>query len=64
MLKLITKVMFILSSISKGWEFWSVNHNSIYKTSESNVLILLHQFLNKAYFEQFYFCFHTFSASK
>ena len=32
---LITKVIFILSSISSGLEFWSVNHNSIYKNSES-----------------------------
>ena len=29
--------MFILSSISKGLEIWSVNHTSIYKNSESNV---------------------------
>ena len=36
-LNLITKVVFILSSISKGLEFWSVNHTLIYKNSESNV---------------------------
>ena len=36
-LYLITKVVFILSSISKGLEFWSVNHTLIYKNSESNV---------------------------
>ena len=29
--------MFILSSISTALEFWSVIHNSIYKSSESNV---------------------------
>ena len=29
--------MFILSSISKRLEIWSVNHTSIYKNSESNV---------------------------
>ena len=29
--------MFILSSISKGLEFWSVNHTSIYENSELNV---------------------------
>ena len=28
--------MFILSSISRGSEFWSVNHNSIYETFELN----------------------------
>ena len=27
--------MFILSSISSGLEFWSVNHTSIYENSES-----------------------------
>ena len=29
--------MFILSSISSGLEFWSVNHNSIYENSELKV---------------------------
>ena len=29
--------MFILSSIFRGLEFWSVNHTSIYENSESNV---------------------------
>ena len=29
--------MFILSSISSGLEFWSVNHTSIYKNYELNV---------------------------
>ena len=29
--------MFILSSISKGLEFWFVNHTSVYETSESKV---------------------------
>ena len=28
---------FVLSSISRGLEFWSVNHTSIYENSESNV---------------------------
>ena len=30
--------MFILSSISSGLEFWSVNHASIYENSESKNL--------------------------
>ena len=29
--------MFILSSISSGLEFWSVNHASIYENSELKV---------------------------
>ena len=29
--------MFILSSISSGLEFWSVNHSSIHERSESRV---------------------------
>ena len=29
--------MFILSSISSGLEFWSVNHTSIYESSELKV---------------------------
>ena len=29
--------MFILSSISRGLEFWSVNNTSTYENSESNV---------------------------
>ena len=29
--------MFILSSISRGLEFWSVNQTSIYENSESKV---------------------------
>ena len=29
--------MFVLSSISMGLEFWSVNHTSIYQSSESDV---------------------------
>ena len=33
---LITKVMFILSSISSSLEFWSVNHTSIYENSWLN----------------------------
>ena len=32
-----SKVMFILSSMSKGLEFWSVNHTSLYKNSASKV---------------------------
>ena len=30
--------MFILSSISRGLEFWSVSHNSIHKNSEWKVI--------------------------
>ena len=30
--------MFILSSIFRGLEFWSVNHTSIYQSSELKVL--------------------------
>ena len=29
--------MFILSSIPRGLEFWSVNHTTIYENSESKV---------------------------
>ena len=29
--------MFVLSSISSGWEFWSVNDTSIYENSELKV---------------------------
>ena len=29
--------MLILSSVSRGLEFWSVNHTSIYENSESKV---------------------------
>ena len=29
--------MFILSSVSSGLEFWSINHTSIYENSESKV---------------------------
>ena len=29
--------MFVLSSISSGLEFWSVNHTSVYENSESKV---------------------------
>ena len=32
-----TKVMFILSSISSGLKFWSVSHTSLYENSESDV---------------------------
>ena len=31
--------MFILSSISSGLRFWSVNHTSIYENSESKVFL-------------------------
>ena len=31
-------MLFILSSISIGLEFWSVNHTSIYENSESKVI--------------------------
>ena len=37
MFYLITKVKFILSSISNGWLFWSVNHTSMVWNSELNV---------------------------
>ena len=30
--------MFVLSSTSKGLEFWSVNNTSVYENSESKVL--------------------------
>ena len=30
--------MFILSSISNGLDFWSVNHTLIYENLESNVM--------------------------
>ena len=30
--------MFILSSVSSGLEFWSLNHTSIYENSELKVL--------------------------
>ena len=36
-LLLLTKVMFILSSVSSGVEFWSVNHTSVYESSELKV---------------------------
>ena len=29
--------MFIWSSISRGLEFWSVNHTSLYENSESKI---------------------------
>ena len=45
---LVTKVMFILSSVSRGLEFWSVNHTSIYKNSESKVFKNL-KFLGEIY---------------
>ena len=32
--QLISKVKFILSSISSGWIFWSVNYTSIYENAE------------------------------
>ena len=34
---LISKVKFILSSISNGWLFWSVNHSSVCEDSELNI---------------------------
>ena len=37
MFYLITIVKFILSSISNGWLFWSVNHTLISSYSELNV---------------------------
>ena len=42
--------MFIISGISRGLEFWSVNHTSIYKNSKLKVLkiqnILLKHLIN------------------
>ena len=32
-----TKVMFILSSVSNGLDFWSVNHTSTYENSKLKV---------------------------
>ena len=32
-----TKLIFILSFISRGLEFWLVNHTSIEENSESNI---------------------------
>ena len=32
-----TKVRFILFSISNGWIFWSANHTSIFENSKLNV---------------------------
>ena len=37
LLSLITIVKFILFSISRSTEFWSINHTSIYQNSEQNV---------------------------
>ena len=37
MLHLTTIVKFILSSISNGWLFWSVNHTLMSENSELNV---------------------------
>ena len=34
-----TKVMFILSSVSNGLKLWSVNHSSIYENFELNVFL-------------------------
>ena len=31
--------MFVLSSISSGLEFWSVNHTSTYENSESKIFL-------------------------
>ena len=53
--------MFILSSISRGLEFWSVDHTSIYKNSESIVVKnitfpgeISNNWPNKAYFHHFH----------
>ena len=40
--------MFILSSISCGLEFWSVNHTSIYENSES-IFFKNKEFLGEMY---------------
>ena len=57
-LHLITKVMFILSSISS--EFWSVNHTSMYENSElkvfKNIIFLVKYVVidQMTYYEQIY----------
>ena len=38
--------MFILSSVSRGLEFWSVNHTSMYQNSESK------DFKNKIFWDE------------
>ena len=35
-------MIFVLSSISSGLEFWSVNHISMYENSELNVFLKIH----------------------
>ena len=42
-----TKVMFIIFSISRGLEFWSVNHTSIYESSKLKVSKII-KFLGEA----------------
>ena len=37
MFKVKFKVMFILSFIFRDFQFWSVNHTSIYENSESKI---------------------------
>ena len=44
---LMTKVMFIIFSISRGLEFWSVNHTSIYESSKLKVSKII-KFLGEA----------------
>ena len=42
------KVMFILSSICSGSEFWSVRHTSVYENSELKVFeVILKKFLDE-----------------
>ena len=41
MFYVITRVKFILSSISNGWLFWSVNHTSMSWNSELNVFKII-----------------------
>ena len=45
--------MFILSSISSGLEFWSVNDTSIYKNSKLNVFKNI-KLLNEAHLHQIF----------
>ena len=53
--QLITKVLFILSSISNGLEFWSVNHTSIYENSELNIFLVKYLIIDQMiYLEQMF----------
>ena len=49
-----TKVKFILSSISSGLLFWSVNHTSVYENYDLNVFKKLNVFSQTIYLELIY----------